>query len=244
MLGGTMRILMAAFFLATCLALGNPVWVNAGPSGATITGRVTLKGTPPKPKPVDLAKEPECVKMHAKSPLFPENVVTGRDNALQNVVVYISAGLSESNPSTLRPASFDQQDCHYTTHVLAVRTGQEIKIFNSDPFSHNIHPLAKINREWNRIQPPNVPAFSYSYEQEEFIHVKCNIHSWMEGYFAVVKTSHFDVTGEDGSFHLPELPPGKYTITAWQEVYGTQSQEITITGSETQTVNFAFQAKP
>ena len=239
-----MRILMAALFLAPCLSLCSPVRLSAGPSGATITGRITLKGTPPKPKPADLAKQPECVKMHAKSPLFPENVVMGRENSLQNVVVYISAGPSESNPSPVGPASFDQQDCHYTTHVLAVRTGQEIKISNSDPFSHNIHPLAKVNREWNRIQPPNVPAFSYSYEQEEFIPVKCNIHSWMQGYFAVLKTSHFDVTGEDGSFRLPDLPPGKYIVTAWQEVYGTQSQEITITGKETQTVNFTFQAKP
>jgi hypothetical protein len=239
-----MEIRLAALIAAMCLLLGGSTGLSASPTGATISGKVILKGTPPKPKPVDLSKEPECVKIHANSPLFPETVVTGRENTLKNVVVYISSGPPESHPMPLRPAAFDQQDCHYTTHVLAARTGQDIKISNSDPFSHNIHPLAKINREWNRIQPPNVPAFSYSYEQEEFIPVKCNIHPWMQGYFAILKTSHFDVTGEDGSFRLPDLPPGKYTVTAWQEVYGTQMQEITITGDETQTVNFAFQAKP
>ena len=127
--------------------------------------------------------------------------------------------------------------------MLAVHTGQEISISNSDPFSHNIHPLAKINREWNRIQPPGTPPFSYSYEKEEFIPVKCNIHPWMQGYFVVLKTSHFAVTGEDGTFRL--------RISAWK-IHGdgmAGSVRNTKTGShgrggESQTVDFVFESKP
>ena len=74
--------------------------------------------------------------------------------------------------------------------------------------------------------------------------MKCNVHPWMHGNFAVLKNSHFAVTGDGGSFTLTDLPPGKYTITAWHESYGDQSQEVTITGSETKTVNFVFKAKP
>ena len=71
-----------------------------------------------------------------------------------------------------------------------------------------------------------------------------NIHPWMHGYFAVLTTSHYAVSDANGEFKLPNLPPGKYTLTAWQESYGTQTQEVTISGSETKTVNFAFTAKP
>jgi len=59
-----------------------------------------------------------------------------------------------------------------------------------------------------------------------------------------MKTGHFAVTREDGTYTLPQLPPGKYTVTAWHELYGTQSREITISGDETQIVNFLFYAKP
>jgi plastocyanin len=216
--------------------------VAPGPGGGAIMGTVTYTGTPLKAEPINMSKEPTCVKMHPKG-LMTEKVVTGPGNTLQNVVVYISAG-SDTSAVPRTAVSFDQQACHYTTHVLAFRVGQDVKISNSDPFSHNIHPIARINREWNRIQPAGTPAFSYSYENEEFIPVKCNIHSWMQAYFVVLKTGHFAVTGEDGRFTLPDLLPGSYTVTAWHEAYGTRNQEITIVGGQTPTVNFFFQASP
>ena len=238
-----MRLAYASFtaFLLSCA----PFALLAGPPGTRVTGKVTLSGSPAKPKPLDLSKEPACAQMHAAAPLFPESLVLGSGNSVRNVVVYISAGAPYPGPVPATPVLFDQQGCQYTTHVLAFRAGQEVKISNSDPLSHNIHPLAKINREWNKIQPPRTPPFAYAYENEEFIPVKCNIHPWMQGYFAVLRTPYFAVTGDDGSFALPELPPGRYTVTAWQETLGTQSREIEINSSgEPQTLNFTFTAKP
>jgi hypothetical protein len=230
-------------YLAALSILLVPVIAGAGPGGGIITGRVTYTGTPAKPLPINMSAQPECVKLYPK-PLMTEKVVTGPGNTLQNVVVYISAGASDVSPAPATPADFEQHNCRYTTHVLAFRVGQDVKIANNDPFNHNIHPLPKLNREWNKIQLPGTPPFVYSYDNEEFIPIKCNIHAWMQAYFVVLKTSHFAVTGEDGQFSLPRLPPGRYTITAWHETYGTKSQEITIADGQSLTLDFLFQAKP
>jgi hypothetical protein len=219
------------------------VALYAGPSGGTIGGKVTYEGTPAKQKPIDMSKEPSCAQQHA-TPITTETVVTGPNNALENVVVYISAGAPDDSTPPGQPVKFTQKGCQYLPHVLAFEVNQTLEIANDDQTSHNIHPLPKVNREWNKSQPPGTPPISEKYDKPEFIPVKCNIHPWMHGNFVVLKNSHYAVSQGEGSFALPNLPPGKYTITAWHESYGDQSQEVTITGSETKTVNFVFKAKP
>jgi plastocyanin len=230
-------------YLAGLLALAVcAIVVHAGPSGGTVSGKVTYEGTPAKQKPIDMSKEPSCAKQHA-TPIVTETVVTGPNNALDNVVVYVSAGApDEGAPS--RAVKFDQKGCQYIPHVLAFQVNQTLQIANDDQTSHNIHPLPKVNREWNKSQPPGTPPIEEKYDKPEFIPVKCNIHPWMHGNFAVMKNSHYAVTADGGSFSLANLPPGKYTITAWHESYGDQSQEVTISGSETKPINFVFKAKP
>ena len=212
------------------------------PAGGTISGKVTYEGTPAKMKPIDMSKEPSCAKMYTTPPLA-ETVVTGAGNSLENVVVYVSAGaLDDAAPSTA--AVFTQKGCRYIPHVLAFQVNQEIKIANEDQTSHNIHPLPKLNREWNKSQPPGTPPITEKYDKHEIFPVKCNVHPWMHGNFAVLKNSHFAVTGDGGAFSLANLPPGKYTITAWHESYGEQTQDVTISGSESKTISFVFKAKP
>lgn len=214
---------------------------NPRPTGGSVSGKVTYTGTPAKPKVIDMSKEPSCAKQHATPPTT-ETVVTGPSDSLENVVVYISAGIpDESAPG--QAVKLEQKGCQYVPHLLAFQVNQPLEIVNDDQTSHNIHPLPRLNREWNRSQPPGTPPISEKYDKAEFILVKCNVHPWMRGYFAVLKNSHFAVTGSDGGFKLPNLPPGKYTISAWHESYGEQSQDVTISGSENQTVNFAFKVK-
>ncbi len=74
--------------------------------------------------------------------------------------------------------------------------------------------------------------------------MKCNIHPWMHGYFAVLNTSHYAVTDNEGNYSLKGLPPGKYTVTAWQEQYSTQSQEVTVGATGAANVNFVFKVTP
>lgn len=208
----------------------------------TVSGKVTYTGTPAHQKPIDMSKEPSCAKQHA-TPITTETVVSGPNNALDNVVVYVSSGAPDDGQVPSQAVTFEQKGCQYIPHVLVMHTDQELKIINSDQTSHNIHPMPKVNTEWNKSQPPGTAPISAKYDKPEFISVKCNVHPWMHGEFAVLKTNHYDVSKGGGDFKLPNLPPGKYTITAWHEDYGTQTADVTITGNETKDVNFTFKAK-
>jgi plastocyanin len=234
------RMRSKRFFLALPMIVISPVLLFGL---GKVTGKVTYSGTPAKQKAIDMSKEPTCAKQHG-TPITTETVVTGPGNALANVVVYISAGAPDESSAPPQAVTFTQKGCQYIPHVLAMHVGQELKVVNDDQTSHNIHPLAKVNHEWNKSQPPGTPALSEKFDKEEFIPVKCNVHPWMRGYFAVLKTSHYAISAPDGTFALPDLPPGKYTLTAWQEDYGSQTQDVTISGNETKTLDFAFKAKP
>ena len=142
------------------LASSGLAFAGPGPSGGTITGKVTYEGTPAKMKPIDMSKEPSCAKMYATPPLG-QTVETGPGNTLADVVVYVSAGAPDGGaPSSA--AVFTQKGCRYIPHILAFQVNQELKITNEDQTSHNIHPLPKLNREWNKSQPPGSPPIRKS----------------------------------------------------------------------------------
>jgi hypothetical protein len=207
-----------------------------------IKGTVTYEGTLPKYKPLNMINEPTCAK-HYTTPVFPENVVAGPNDGLSNVVVYISAG-GEEGPAATQPAMLKQRGCRYIPHVLAIETNQEIWVQNDDSVAHTVHPMARINTELNRSQPPGTPPMVIKYDKPEIIRVKCELHPWMRGVFVVLKNPHYSVSDESGGFTLPDLPPGKYTIKAWHEQFGEQSQVVTIGGGETKELKFVFKVTP
>ena len=208
--------------------------------GGMVTGHVKYEGVLPKAKTVDMSKEPNCAKQY-NTPPTTETAVGGPANALANVVVYISAGAPDEASSG--HVSLTQYGCRYFPHVLAMQAKQEVWVRNEDAVSHTIHLMTKSNPELNKIQGPNAPEFAIANDKPEFIKVKCELHPWMRGVIAVLKNSHFAVTDADGSFKLPDLPAGKYTITVWHESFGTESQQIVVGGNDTRDVNFVLKVK-
>ncbi len=216
--------------------------VNAAPAGQ-VTGTVKLDGTAPHQRGIDMSKDPSCSAAHKDKPVTTENVVVGANGGLANVVVYVSQGLAGNETASSQPVQLEQKGCQYFPHVVAVNAGQHMKIVNDDQALHNIHPQAVKNAAWNKSQMPGGPPLDITWGSEEIpIPVKCNVHPWMQAYIVVVK-GPYGVTDNSGSFKLDNLPPGTYTLTAWQETYGTQTQNVTVASGKPTAVNFTFKAK-
>jgi hypothetical protein len=122
--------------------------------------------------------------------------------------------------------------------------GQPLSVVNSDPVTHNIHPLAQINREWNHSQGAGEEPLARKFlKPEVMIRVKCNIHSWMHAFIGVTENPYYAVTGDKGTFTIPNLPPGEYTLEAVHEVLGTQDQKIVVPASGAAIADFAFKGE-
>jgi hypothetical protein len=217
--------------------------VNAAGEGK-ITGTVKLDGVAPHMKGIDMSKDPYCSKAHATDPGHLETVVVGANGGLANVVLYLDGYNGPAVTSTAVPV-FDQKNCMYTPHVLAMDVGETFKVVTSDQTTHNIHPLPNPmtgNIPWNQSQPPGAAPVEKSWKSVEKIPVQCNIHPWMHGWFIVVK-GPYAVTDDKGNYTINNVPPGNYTVTAWQETYDVQSQKVTVAAGQPAKADFTYKAK-
>lgn len=213
-------------------------------TAGSITGTVRLEGPPPEFRTIDMSAEAVCVQENPK-PIAPPVVVLGEHGALANVVVYVKSGLgSYRYEAPTARIALDQKGCMYTPRVLAMMTNQPFEVKNTDPTTHNVHPIPRVNHSWNRSiaagEQPYVTTFTH---QELAIPIVCNIHPWMRAYLFVFAHPYFYVTTAVGAFDLNNLPPGTYTIEAWHERFGTQDVNVTIGPKETKTVSFTFRSE-
>jgi plastocyanin len=214
--------------------------VDPGTAGV-LKGTVRFTGRKPARKKIDMSGDPACAEAHHGN-AYDESLVVNPNGTLANAFIYIKSGLEGKNfESPKTPATIDQHGCWFHPRVLGIQTGQTLQVTNSDPVTHNIHPLAQINREWNHSQGQgDAPLARKFIKPEVMIRVKCNIHSWMHAFIGVVEHPYFAVTGSDGTFEIRNIPPGDYLIEVWQETLGTQERKITLGPAGEVETSFTF----
>lgn len=201
---------------------------------ADVTGKVSLKGTPPPEK--ELPLDAACGKLWPNEKPKTRFYVVGADQALGDVFVYLKAdGLKGAAPT--KPALLDQKGCEYIPYVLGAQTGQKILVRNSDPVLHNVHAIPggkSGNKEFNLAQMAGGKDIERAFDHPEiFVRFKCDVHIWMFAYVGVLPHPYYAVTGQDGRYKIEGVPPGKYTLVAFhRKAHGTEdkalTQEITV----------------
>ncbi len=220
------------------------------PSGneGSIAGAINFTGEAPAPKPISMDADAACAQTNPNPQT--EDVVV-KDGKLANVLVYIKdgktaegksiAGFTFEVPTT--EVLLDQKGCRYIPHVLGMMAGQKLKVTNSDPTAHNVHPSPKSNKEWNQSQPAGAQPIIQTFTRAEVVvPVKCNQHPWMKANVGVMKHPLFAVSGENGAFEIKGIPPGTYTVATWHERYGEKTQSVTIGAKESKTQDFTVDA--
>jgi uncharacterized surface anchored protein len=58
--------------------------------------------------------------------------------------------------------------------------------------------------------------------------VECDAHGWMLGWVYVADNPYYAMTQKDGTFTITDVPPGDYTLVAWQEFTGPTEMPVTV----------------
>jgi plastocyanin len=209
-------------------------------NAATLTGEVLFTGAVPQQQPIDMSEEPTCADKHDGMAVNEDVVVN--DGRLQNVFVYVRDGLTGAQATAGERVVIDQDGCLYIPRVAGVQVGQNLIFKNSDGLLHNIKATPTANRGFNISQPNNMESTRTFSTREVMIPIECSVHGWMQAYVGVLDHPYFAVSGDDGAFSIGNLPPGTYTIEAWHEAYGTQTQEVTLGPDASEAITFTFDA--
>ena len=213
---------------------------------SSVKGTVRLVGTPPAPVKIKMDADPVCQQQHP-TPFYGEEVVVNDQGMLKNVFVYVKGGLTGTFPSPETPVTIDQAGCWYQPHVLGIQVNQPLEIVNSDPTDHNINAISPTTSRtlFNVSQPSaGVKKITKKFTKPEvMVRLKCNVHPWMGAYAGILEHPFYSVSGADGGFAISGLPAGTYTLEAWHEKYGTQTQSVTVADGESKSIEFTFKTQ-
>ncbi|HEX4413610.1 MAG TPA: hypothetical protein VH107_08275 [Lacipirellulaceae bacterium] len=207
--------------VAVAVVVGAMVASSNAAEWGSLKGRIVVEGTPAKPAPLVVTKDQYCID---KMPTN-QSIVIGKDNALENAVVYLRVPTGqkvEANPEYAakesEPVVLDNSGCSFHPHVTLARIGQTLDIKNSDPVGHNTNVTVL---SFNQIIPSNSDAkVKVSTGGPLPTAIACNIHPFMKGWILVQDHPYMATSGEDGTFEIKDIPAGKHDFQFWQEAAG------------------------
>ena len=138
-------------------------------------------------------------------------LVNGRPQ--KDVVVWLVGG--DALPPTPKKIVLDQRQLQFKPHVLAVRTGSQVEMPNSDRVFHNVFSFHDGKRFDLGLYPVGT-AKMVTFDRPGLSRIFCNIHPNMAAYVLAVDSAYFAVTDSRGQFAIAGVPGGSYTYRAWR----------------------------
>ncbi len=201
--------------------------------GGTIKGKVTFAGAPPAKKKIIPTKDKEAC---GSDPREVDQIIVGSDKAVQDAIVYlkqVAKGKAWEKPA--KPPAIDNVKCDFKPHVQVIPAG-DIEIVNSDPVLHNTHGFLGKLTVFNVALPNQGQRIAKPLKKPGMVRVECDAHGWMLGWVYVADNPYYTVSAKDGTFTLTNVPPGSYTLVAWQEYTGAVEILVTVKTKEVASV--------
>lgn len=203
----------------------------AVPDGGTIKGTVLFSGSVPV-KTVIPKDSAVC------GPPFDEpQVIVSANKGVKDAVVYLD-GIARGRPMAkpARTPELDNKNCKFVPETQVISPGP-IVVINSDPVLHNTKTFYGRRTAFNLALPNQGQRITSELPRPGIVRVECDAHGHMHGTIYVADNPYHDVTGTDGSFTITGVPPGQYTLVAYQRSTGPVQTTVTVKPRETVNVS-------
>ena len=197
-----LAIFVFGIFCAGDQIHGQDAWGN-------MKGNVKVVGDLPEIKPEEIDKDkPVCLEGR-ESPL-DDNIIVGKGGEFADVFVMMYLRRAKVKPAVhpsyesqaSEPVVLDNKDCRFAPHAFFIRTGQTLRMKNSDKVGHNCHCKA-FNNEFN-VTVPQGDFVDLKLNEVENVpgDIVCDIHPWMDAIVLVRDEPYAAVTDKNGEFEI------------------------------------------
>jgi len=143
-------------------------------------------------------------------------------------VVYLASAPQAAFEEGERPrVVVDQRNQAFVPYVLAIRAGTTVEFPNSDRTYHNVFSLSKPKR-FDLGRYARGQSKSVRFDKPGVVRVFCEIHSHMSAYILVFAHRYFSTTDAEGRFRIDDVPPGAYTVVAWNDGEARDSRPVRV----------------
>ncbi len=116
---------------------------------------------------------------------------------------------------------------NFSPRVVVVPVGSTVLFPNRDPFNHNVFSLSEGNGFDLGLYGRGEKG-EHRFRRAGVVSVFCNIHPKMVGFILVRDNAYYSQPGADGSFTIPDVAPGAYTLHVWHERASEATQPIVV----------------
>ncbi len=107
----------------------------------------------------------------------------------------------------------DQIGRQFVPKFILVRAGQTINFISSEDDIHTVHVKNSAGESLFNVAFINGSSYTHTFEVGDALTVICDTHTEMFADIMVVDSPYATVAARDGSFTLPGVVPGRYTVT-------------------------------
>ena len=147
---------------------------------------------------------------------------------LRRAVVYLetapAAALESREPARAR---MDQRNETFLPHVLTVDQGTIVDFPNNDTTYHNVFSISK-TRKFDLGRYARGKSKAVLFDRPGVVRIFCDIHSHMSAFVLVFSHPYYAKAEVDGRYRIDNVPPGTYTVSAWNEGETRDTRTVTV----------------